>query len=223
MGFTFPIRFANIVAYLTTTTESVEAPLRDFQQFFEMLREEPTRMLSSFPNDSWQQQISSAAREAEGVVRRFSDRARTKARNVEGIGDVPDDERSNQAIFSIEEIFAENPTPLSAMHLLFGELFEIFVLGVPDRDDTGDVRGFLRNAVHNAKLPRSTLFLIPDEYEETVRFYSPFPGAAQLFEYPERWPGVLMWTRFGDSIFLPLEAAKTAFQNDKLEDAGWIG
>jgi hypothetical protein len=54
----------------------------------------------------------------------------------------------------------------------------------------------------------STLFLIPDlDHRTPLDFLNPFPGASLICRHPERWPGILVWNRFGNAIFLPVDKA----------------
>jgi hypothetical protein len=219
MGMSFPLRYTNLVAYFTTDVPSVESTLRDLRGFFEMLQMDEWRLVTSARDDAWPRRIRELAAAAAAIVKQHApapeaiftpalQEARRRAAAEEK--QVPIDE----PLVPIDDVFANNRDVLQRLHLAFRESHDVFVLGVAGGwNDVQTVNAFLHDTLLHGRARVSMLFLLPDDpFDSPLDFTSPFPGAAAICRYPERWPGVLVWNRFGNVLFLPLQTAPRALR-----------
>jgi hypothetical protein len=220
MGMSFPLRYTNLVAYFTTDVPSAESTLRDLRGFFEMLQMDEWRLVTSAPNDAWPRKIRELAAAASAVVKDYApapDAFFTPALQEARQRAAADGEQVpiDEPMVAVDDVFANDPDVLRRLHKAFRESHEVFVLGVAGgREDVWTVNKFLSDTLHGEHPPVSMLFLLPDEpFDSPLDFTSPFPGAAAICKYPERWPGILIWNRFGNALFMPLQAAQETLRN----------
>lgn len=215
MGMQFPLRYTNLVAYFTTDLPDIEAGVDDLRGFFSMLQTDEWRLLTSAPDDRWPNAIRSLAGASLEVLARkikTGDEVTTDLR--EARFRVARDKTSlslDKPVARISEVFSSNREILEQLHLLFRGLHEVFVLGVASgAEDAQKVNQFLRDLLYGLRDSPSMLFLLPDAYfEGPLDFLDPFPGASKMCASPERWPGVLLWNKFGVNLFLPLPVASS--------------
>src|SRR5262249_13915568 len=99
----------------------------------------------------------------------------------------------------------------------------VFVLGIGEGEDAFRISDLLLHTLRktadvafSGKDP-SLLFLLPDpETHSQLDFLDPFPGAAEICRFPERWPGILFWNRFGNTLFRPLDPAQRVLENRRM-------
>lgn len=190
MGFEFPIRFVNEVAFFTTDKNSLTAPAPHLLDFFKMLQKDEWRLISGREDRAWQLEVTNLAQRAREITTKYLEKG------------------SSPRLVSVADLFNNDSACLTALKIALGS-FDLFVLGVADQKDSPQVRQLLRDAAPQTQ-HRKVLFLIPDSSEDAPRnmdFYDPFPGASEICRYPERWPGVLFWQPNGDFLFLPLALA----------------
>jgi hypothetical protein len=205
----FPVKLVNIVAYFTSKGSPPIAPIEDFREFFYILLTDEWRLVSGDPGSGWQERIKNIADAALEFLQR-----RTPVRTS-----VEDDE---PPVYSLSDIFAGNESIISDLTHELHDIFSLFVLGIATREHDNAISSFLY-ALSQKKYFGSVLLLYPDNYDNgDLDFFTPFPGASAICRYPDRWPGVLFWTKERDSTFLPLDAANRFVDHilpDMLEQA----
>jgi len=190
MGWIFPLKSSNIVAFVTDPNRTV-APrlsrieLKTFLGAFEgmpLYEQEKypwqPRLISSRPD--WIDEVAKAAKGALHYVNSLQ---------------VAWDEWLEPA--AIERA-------LSDFRRLLGD-YELFGLAVR-RGANSELNAFVQDAAYASK--GHAIYLIPDEIPLSFEVLDPFPAIALLAEQPDKWPGVLYWSRRGVAAFCSLSDAR---------------
>lgn len=220
MGMMFPLRYTNLVAYFTTDMQDLDCPLSDLRGFFEMLHGDEWRLLSSEADNIWPTRIRRLAEESMRVVDHYAQQPEVLA--TENLSDALGQARVEGRAVVIDEpdvsvstVFSSRRDVLQDLHIAFRDTHDVFALGVArGPDDAIRVNEVLREALVRLRGSVPMLVLLPDPSSDSpLDFVRPFPGATDICRFPERWPGILLWNRFGNSLFLPVQTARASLQN----------
>ena len=195
MCLVFPVKFVNLVVYLTTPVSH------------------PPRI------DTWplHQFLCNVANEEQTRTWTEAGRARLRSaaeQSLAALGPCPTSEavspeRLNEVVAPLRSVLAD--------HMLFA-----LPAGVP-RDHVSSHK--LTSALHYAAAASGSnaLMLIPDSFagrsDRTI--VDPMPPVELLSQYVERWPGVLFWSRGGAAAFAAIDDAMDLYQ--RLEDGFELG
>ncbi len=190
MGWIFPLKSSNLVAFITTPTQSVPPRVsraelttfllafRDMPKFEQEKKPWQPRLISSRPD--WIFRVGRAAADAADHVQSLN---------------VDSGEWLEASI--IERILHE-------LRMLLGD-FELFALAVR-REPNQELTAFVQDAAYASR--GNALYLVPDELVTSFDMLDPFPAIALLAEQPDKWPGVLFWSRRGTATFATIEQAR---------------
>jgi UDP-2,3-diacylglucosamine pyrophosphatase LpxH len=213
LGYRFKIEHANIVAYLTSADRI--APRLTLTELFEFIY--------ALMGDSW------AARnrqpwqaELEGTIKincvPYASSHSTLPDNIlfsssqEWIQAVHDSaeivlsklqrEGDGRGIVQADKC----AVILSSLRPLFNQ-YTFFAMPVGRTQANDELRAFCESCAYSSG-PHG-LVLMPDNFPEkdSLEILDPFPGLALVAGHPEKWPGILLWSRQGDAVFLGLPEA----------------
>lgn len=185
MCLVFPVRFVNLVVYMTTPeTRPPRIDSRPLQQFLlNVANEDQTR--------TWTE-------EGRAVLRRAADQS------LEALGpcttnDPISPQRLEQIVEPLKRVLED--------HMLFA-----LPAGVPrDQATMNEFVSTLHTAA--AKSKTNALVLIPDSFagrgDRTI--IDPMPPVKLLAEYVEKWPGLLFWSRSGAAAFAAIDDAMSLY------------
>jgi hypothetical protein len=213
MGFSFQMKQASLVAYITVPWMDQPPRLkvqqvRDFLDGLRFSDELRGPMISSRPG------CTQSVRQAAGESLRRLDAAIQRPREVEPglvnrLHAMNVDPGEVRALLSGREFLPadEIKRVIGPLKPLLGE-FSLFGLQCGANKD---LSGFVRSKAISSG--GHALFLTPefdssegDRSESSQQMFGaldPFPGLARASEQPELWPGVLFWSKSGASAFAP--------------------
>jgi predicted phosphodiesterase len=187
----FSVRFANLVAYVTTSwgTEPPRLTAEQIREFLDCIRQlEPSTPPLISTRDDWVRDARSAAEESWTVFSQLS---------LDDEGDFLRPEDLHAIIGPLEPLLADH---------------SLFALACGDAYVQDELKGL--STATMAASREHVLFLIPTLEQETnqragsqtiFETLDPFPGLARFAEEPGQWPGVLFWSRTGQSAVVPLK------------------
>ena len=190
MGWIFPLKYSNIVAFITAPGPAIPPRItrHEFREFLESFRSFPqheqelqpwqARFISSRPE--WIHHVQKAA----SATSHYIDSLSGERDDILGEGVV------NEA--------------LSDLKTLLGG-FELFGLAVR-REWNHEFDAFITEAAYSSR--GYAIYLVPDDLRATFDVLDPFPAIALIAEEPDKWPGVLFWSRSGEAAFCSLDEAR---------------
>lgn len=202
MGWSFPLRHANLVAYLSSPLFHREVPPRvDFEDLHSFLRSIGNEGRIWSNRKDWLSLIRSRRETAldhlSSVEASAKDnRSKTGSRSNNGPL-LP--EQVGYTLEPLREVFGG--FPLSGL-----------VVGFPAQH--ADVLEFTRYA--GLSSGPYALFLSPDigsDQSCSPLVLDPFPALARLTEAPNSFPGVVFWSQLGASAFLPFGEAQRFYEH----------
>lgn len=189
MGWRFPIKYANIAAYITVRQTNIPPritawEMREFLGSVQGEYRDKPPLIST--DESWIDNVVQAAKEASDFVRSL---------NKEGLLEIQEIERA-----------------LVELRRLLGN-YKLFGLPVGGWNDSKELRSFVEYAAYSSR--HHAIFLIPDFDSSNIILdvLDPFPPIALLTEQPENWPGILFWSCNGAAAFAPLQDAYRLYQD----------
>lgn len=189
MGWRFPLKYANVVSYLTSPKPSQPPPRLTDSELFEFLGSlqaeyrERSPLISSDQN--WIGRTVRAAKRSKEKLESFN--------RVSRLADAHLDESVTRDL-------------LSELRELLGN-YELFGLTVGDYASNQQLRAFVDFAAYSSK--HHAIFLSPDLEDSSQAFevLDPFPAICLISEQPENWPGILFWSKTGATTFAKLADA----------------
>lgn len=190
MGWIFPIECSNVVAFLTAPDHTVAPRLTrgELSAFLHALRQMPRfeqeqqpwqpRFISARPN--WLERIERAAAAASSYV--------------DSLATNWDEWLEPAAI----------DRALGDLKTLLGD-YELFALAAR-REPNPELNAFVQEAAYASG--GHAIYLVSDEITTSFDVLDPFPAIALLAEQPDKWPGVLFWSRRGVAAFCSLRDAR---------------
>lgn len=190
MGWIFPLKSSNIVAFITHPGRTApprlsRAELRTFLESFRNMplyeREQQPwqpRLISSRPD--WIEQVQGAAGKA-----------------VEDVNSLTGDWWELLDSTAIDRALGD-------LRGLLGD-FELFGLAVR-KEPAPELTALVQEAAYASG--GHAIYLVPDEISQSFDLLDPFPAIALLAEQPDKWPGILFWSRRGTAAFCSLDEAR---------------
>lgn len=201
MGWRFPLKYANVVAYMVSAGGPNPPRLTydELREFLGSLQAEDgprPPLISSDPD--WLKRVTLAARLGTlDLQSRYFDAG--------------------------PNAFLEGSLVKGVLDELRGVLlhYELIGLAVSGKDHPDwELDAFINYAALSSG--HHALFLIPDSSSEPFEVFDPFPSVARLAEEPQNWPGVLFWSQSGHSAFAPLSEEPALYQKllENLKERG---
>ncbi|MET9462451.1 metallophosphoesterase [Streptomyces canus] len=188
MGYQFQVRDANVVAYLTR--ETVEEPPRltgdEISLFLETLMHHQEALITQ--DSAWSERISRIA--SNSYEKHSTAFVEVTAQDV-------DESLAEDALAGLRDIFRE---------------FDLYVLPIGVGANSHALTWLWEAALASK---HHALVLIPSSHSgEALDIFDPTPPIKRLATNPERWPGVLFWTRGpgGVETFTSIREAQRLFE-----------